>query len=74
MTVGVDKLIKMAEQIAANITVSTDPDVIAEQLAGHLQRYWDPRMLSEFIGNANGSQFTLSPAVAKAIEKLKVSA
>lgn len=73
MTVGADKLIRMAEQIAANISVSRDTDVVAEQLAGHLKRYWDPRMLSEFVSQAEGSDHELSPVLAAAIDKLKVA-
>lgn len=74
MTVGAGKLVNMAEQIAANISVSGDTDVVAAELAAHLQRFWDPRMLSVFLGCADSTEHTLSPAVAAAIEKLKLAA
>lgn len=71
MTVGAEKLIRMAEQIAANISINSDTDVVACELATHLQRFWDPRMLSAFVDSADTEGISLSPVVAAAIEKLR---
>lgn len=71
MTVGVPKLVSMAEQIAANISISSDTDVVAGELASHLRRFWDPRMLSAFVDIGDDDGVELSPVVAAAIEKLK---
>lgn len=71
MTIGIKKLIGMAEQIASNISISNDTDLVAGELAAHLKKFWDPRMLSEFVTEAEVSEIDLSPEVAAAIEKLK---
>lgn len=71
MAIGIKKLIGMAEHIATNISISSDTDVVAGELAAHLKKFWDPRMLAEFVTGAEGSGIDLSPNVAAAIEKLK---
>jgi formate dehydrogenase subunit delta len=44
MTVDADKLLKMADQIIANMSYTDDKAVVAAQVADHLNRFWDPRM------------------------------
>lgn len=41
MSGGIDKLVYMANQIAANLALEPDP---AAATAEHIQLYWDPRM------------------------------
>lgn len=62
----------MAEQIRTNISISSDPDVVAGELASHLQRFWDPRMLSEFVMGVRSGGREVSPVVAAAAEMLRV--
>jgi hypothetical protein len=45
MTVGTEKLVRMAEQIAANMNYTNDSEVVAAKISDHLARFWDPRML-----------------------------
>lgn len=70
MAIGAEKLIHMAEQIATNITIVPDQAVIAEKLADHLKRYWDPRMRDELIAYAGDHRGELSPVLLAAIDKL----
>ncbi len=49
MTVPNEKLVKMAEQIAANVTLSREPETVASAMADHIQRFWDPRMRESFL-------------------------
>ena len=70
MAIGTDKLIHMAEQIAANVTISTDQDVKAGKLADHLNRYWDPRMRAELMSYASDHREELSPVLQAAVDKL----
>lgn len=70
MGIGAEKLIHMAEQIAANITIAQDQDVVAEKLADHLQRFWDPRMRDELVVYAGGHRNELSPVLLAAVDKL----
>lgn len=73
MTVKFDKLLRMAEQIAANVSISDDPEVVAEQVTGHLQRFWDPRMRQSFIDNAPDHADQMSPVVRRVVEKLRAA-
>ncbi len=73
MAVGIKKLIGMAEQIATHISISDDLDIVAGATAAHLKRFWDPRMLSQFVTEAEGSGVELSEEVAATIQKLKTN-
>lgn len=64
-----EKLVKMAREIAANVVVSDDPNVIGERLADHLQRFWDPRMRRAFVAYAQGGA-AMSEPLAIAARKL----
>ena len=44
MTVNTRKLVKMAEDITANLSYTDDEEVVASKIADHLSRFWDPRM------------------------------
>lgn len=62
----VDKLIMMANQIAANLGHEPDP---AAMTADHIRLFWDPRM--QQLIKAHGSE-GLSPEAAAAIAALSV--
>jgi formate dehydrogenase subunit delta len=65
---SVDRLVQMANQIAANLTHETDP---AAATAKHIQLFWDPRMKS-MIRNAD--QSGLSAIARDAIDRIAQSA
>lgn len=68
MSGSIDHLIRMANQIAANLTHEPDPAAAA---AEHIHLFWDPRM-KRMIFDHDGEG--LSAAAAAAITKLKASA
>lgn len=68
MTVSTEKLVRMAEDIAANVTAGDDVQLTAERTADHLRRFWDPRMRRALIEAAD--DLPLSPAVAGAVAQL----
>ena len=68
MSSTLDNLIRMANQIAANLAHEQDP---AAATAEHIHLFWDPRMKQLIFGH-DGSG--LSPNAAKAIAALKASA
>ena len=70
MTVSADKLIRMAEQISANLDYSDGSDVVAARVAEHINRFWDPRMRSTLREYALSHTDGLSPAVRMAAEQL----
>ena len=72
MTVEATKLVRMAGQIAANITASKDPQVITDKLVDHLQRFWDPRMRQQFVDYAKATESELDPILADAADRLSI--
>ena len=43
------KLVRMANEIAAFFAAEPDRTVALESIAGHLKRFWDPRMRREIL-------------------------
>ncbi len=68
MSSTLDNLVRMANQIAANLQHEPDP---AAATAEHIHLFWDPRM-KRMIFDHDGTG--LSPDAAKAIAALKASA
>ena len=46
---NIDLLIKMANEISAYFAAEPDPEQAAKGVAGHLRRYWEPRMRRQII-------------------------
>lgn len=70
MTVDGAKLVRMAEQITANMAYTDDVELVAARVADHLNRFWDPRMLKALAEVANGDADQLSPALKAAVRQL----
>ena len=70
MTVQANKLLKMAEQITANMSYTDDEAVVAAKVADHLNRFWDPRMRSAFAQFAIDNPKLLSPVLRSAVTLL----
>ena len=70
MTVGAAKLVRMAEQITANMAYTDDVGLVAARVADHLNRFWDPRMLEALAEFANDDADQLSPALRTAVRQL----
>jgi formate dehydrogenase subunit delta len=66
----IDKLVKMANQIAANSDYGSDKDKIAAVIADHLTRFWTPAMRVAIIEGHRKNLLDLSPTAARAVEKL----
>lgn len=73
MTVNIDKLVHMGEQITANMSFTDDPEMIADKVADHLGRFWDPRMKASIIDYAGDPGADLSEPLRLAIDKLKAA-
>ena len=43
------KLVKMANEIASFFAAEPERKVALEGIAGHLKRFWEPRMRREFL-------------------------
>lgn len=64
-----DKLVRMANQIAANFDVGDEAKAVAGT-ADHLRRYWTPDMRKAIIAHAEGSSSDLSKIAALAVAEL----
>ena len=70
MTVNTDKLILMAEQVAANLHYDDDHEGLVNRVADHLHRFWDPRMKAAIRKRAAQEDATISDTVREAVERL----
>jgi hypothetical protein len=66
----VEKLVRMANQIAANSDYGSDKDKVAAVIADHLTRFWTPPMRAAIIEGHRKKLLELSPTAARAVEKL----
>ena len=66
----VEKLVRMANQIAANFDYGTDKDKVVAGIADHLTRFWTPSMRAAVIEGQRKNSIELSPLAARAVEKL----
>jgi formate dehydrogenase subunit delta len=74
----VEKLARMANQIAANFEYGPDKQKVVAGIADHLQRFWSPTMRAQLIEAQRRNAVELSElaglAVAKLAEPKKTSA
>ncbi len=59
---SVEKLIMMANQIAANLGHEADP---VAATANHIRLYWDPRMKAMILAQSEGLSGTAAAAIAQ---------
>lgn len=64
---NIERLIAMANDIAAFFVAEPDPDAAAEQMATHLRRYWEPRMRETIRRHAEGGGQGLAETALRAI-------
>ncbi|MEC9340553.1 MAG: formate dehydrogenase subunit delta [Pseudomonadota bacterium] len=63
-------LVKMANQIAANVPAGSDAER-AELTAAHLRRFWSTALRHRLLTVADASLFDLSPAAREALDRLR---
>ena len=66
----VDKLVRMANQIAANLDYGPDKEQVAVAAADRLKRFWNSTMLAAIVERHSKKLFDLSPVAARAVEIL----
>jgi hypothetical protein len=66
----IDKLVRMANQIAANLDYGPDKEKIAAATADHLKRFWNSTMKAAVIEGHGKKLLDLSPVAARAVEML----
>ncbi len=70
MTVSTEKLVRMAEQITANMNYGEPTEIISRKVANHINKFWDQRMIAAFKEYAAGHQGNLSNELQAAVLKL----
>ncbi|RLQ22798.1 formate dehydrogenase [Seongchinamella sediminis] len=65
----IDRLVKMANQIALNFGEQRNLDEAARKTAEHLQKFWTPAMRRQLSAYAREGGDALSPAVSLLLER-----
>lgn len=68
-----DALVKMANEIAANIAPGKDPEQTAQAMLNHLTRFWSRSMKTQIIDCLEVEDNQLEPTAVEAIKLLKQS-
>ena len=66
----VERLVAMANDIAAFFDAEPDKAVASEGVRFHLTRFWDPRMRREIIAHVGAGAAGLTPTARRAVELL----
>ena len=66
----IEKLVRMANQIAANFEYGPDKDKAAASVADHLRRFWTPSMRAQLIDGHRQKLIDLSELAGLAVTKL----
>jgi len=67
---NVERLVAMANDIAAFFAADPDQESAAEQVAGHLRKFWEPRMRREIKRFVEQGGSGLSPVARRGVERL----
>jgi formate dehydrogenase subunit delta len=66
----VERLVQMANDIAAYFVSDPDHEAGVEGMLGHIQRFWEPRMRRQIVAHWRGGGEGLSPLAGDAIARL----
>jgi len=66
----VEKLVRMANQIAANFDYGPDKQKAVAGVVDHLQRFWSPLMRQEIAGYDDSGDIQLSEVAKQAVVKM----
>ena len=67
---NIERLVAMANDIAAFFAVEPDQNSAAEQVANHLKKFWEPRMRNEIRRFVEQGGVGLSPLAKRGVERL----
>lgn len=66
----VQRLVAMANDIAAFFAAEPDPAAAAEQVASHLKKFWEPRMREQIRRHAQAGGAGLSALALQGVKRL----
>jgi formate dehydrogenase subunit delta len=64
---NIDHMVKMANEISAFFVSESKPGEASRDVAGHLRRYWEPRMRRQIIEHYQGGAAGLEDVARDAI-------
>ena len=67
---GIEPLIRMANQIASNYA-HHQPEQAASEVAAHLKSFWAPSMRAELIAYVDADGAGVDPVVVAALSRLR---
>ena len=67
----IEKLVEMANDIGNYFRSEPDHAEAVAGIANHLQKFWDPRMRSQFLEYYNTGGEGIEPIVREALDKIK---
>jgi len=67
-----DRLVKMVNQIALNMSANGADEMVAGQVAQHLEKFWSPPMKNLITEQAAGADIGLTPIARLAVQDLLV--
>ena len=66
----IEYLVKMANDVGAFFASEPDPEAAVNAVAGHLRRFWEPRMRGQIVAHQAKGGAGLSDLARKAVAKL----
>ncbi len=65
-----EKLVRMANQIAANLEYGSDKTKAIAAVVDHLRRFWSPLMREEIVNHDDQGDIKLSEVAKRAVAQL----
>ena len=66
----IERLANMINQIALNMSANGDDQMVADQVAQHLEKFWSPPMKNLITEQPSNADFGLTPIAQMAIQNL----
>ena len=68
----VDRLVQMVNQIALNMQANGDENMVGDQVAEHLEKFWSPPMKNLITNQPSYADVGLTPIAQIAIQNLLI--
>ena len=68
----IERLVSMINQIALNMSANGDDQMVADQVAQHLEKFWSPPMKNLITEQAGDADIGLTPIAQLAVQDLLV--
>ena len=68
----IERLVSMANQITLNMSANGTDEMVADQVAQHLEKFWSPPMKNLITEQASGADIGLSSIAQIAVLNLRL--